>query len=83
MSTKHSGEFLNYALGDLTVRQRVIRPGHVAPVVPAAGEKRCYTCRTIKSTDEFYRRSYGRKGCMPNCKHCHIKAVQRNSYHNI
>jgi len=79
----HSPEFVIASLiGDTAVRQRVPRMANLTMLPPPAGEKRCYTCRLVLSTDEFYRRSYGRKGCMPNCKSCHKKAVQRNAYQN-
>lgn len=73
---------LSAFVGDTLVRQRVPRAPNPALEPPPAGEKRCYTCRMVLSTDEFYRRSYGRKGCMPDCKKCHIKVVQRNAYNN-
>lgn len=83
MKYRSPEDAVSFLVGDFAVRQVVPRYAFVAPPRPQAGEKRCYTCRAVKSEAEFYRRSYGRKGCMPNCKECHIKAVQRNSYHNI
>lgn len=77
-----ASDVVDWALGDLMVRQRIQREPNPEMLPPPPGEKRCYTCRLVLSTDAFYRRSYGRKGCMPDCKKCHIKAVQRNAYNN-
>lgn len=77
-----SEDLVDFVFGDRFVRQSVLRAPNPAMLPPPAGEKRCYTCRDVKSTDDFYRRSYGRKGCMPNCKACHKRAVQRNAYQN-